>query len=105
LIISHFCFTVAIDLQGQKSSIPIHVADSVSNSLRFCENAICGDVILILPKSNQLCPNLITFAHISLQFCTNFAQILPNFPNLINFAQKHFAEDATAIPRYSILIA
>jgi len=48
--------------------------------------------ILILPKSDQICPNLITFAQISLQFsqilpqfCTNFAKI-----NLIYFVQKVF---------------
>jgi len=54
-----------------------------------------GFKILILPKSNQTCPNLITFAQVSPQFWTNFALVLPKSnqlcPNLINFAQKNFA--------------
>jgi len=33
-------------------------------------------MILILPKSNQICPNLFTFVHISTQFCPKFHSIL-----------------------------
>jgi len=61
-----------------------------------------GCKILILPKSNQICPNLITFAQISPQFCPNlftfgfaliwlnFAQILPNLPKFNQFCSKKY---------------
>jgi len=42
--------------------------------------------VLILPKSNQICPNLTTFAQISLHFC----------PNPTKFAQKNLLRDEAA---------
>jgi len=71
---------------------------------------------LILPKSTQICLNLITFAQISPQFCPNlitFAQILPKFrPNLTIFAQiksilpkgKKILNDAAASPTPTTLL-
>jgi len=68
-------------------------------------------MIMILPKFNQICPNLNHFA----QICPNlnhFAQICPNLnhfaqispksnqicSNLINFAPLQISRDATASP-------
>jgi len=49
-----------------------------------------GCKILILLKSDQICPNLITFAQISPQFCQNFDLIQPNLPKSNQIYQKSF---------------
>jgi len=58
-----------------------------------------GCKILILPKSNQICPNLIAFAQILLQVSPNFASIFSKSNqiclSLINFAPLG---DAVASP-------
>jgi len=43
------------------------------------------DFAQIYSTGNQICPNLITFAQMSLQFCPNFAQIHPNLPKSNQF--------------------
>jgi len=37
---------------------------------------------LILPKSNQICPNLITFSQMSPQFCPKSDHFYPNFAQI-----------------------
>jgi len=61
-----------------------------------------GCKILILPKSNQMCSNFITFAQILPHFCANFALMLLKFNQiclkLISFSQKVLLGDTTASP-------
>jgi len=54
-----------------------------------------GCKILILPKSNQIYPNLTTYDYdqISPQFCPNFTLILPKYAQIQSNLpkSKHFA--------------